>query len=350
MTRAIPADIKTLAIEMPSWVGDAIMATPLLRAAREKCPGARIIGLMRPALAELLIGLPTLDERIAVETRGIAGLRGLIKAYWRTRPDAVLLLPNSFRSALAARLGRVPDRVGFRRDSRGFLLTHSLLFEKQATPVSALDYYRRLTEFAFGADAAQSPPELAVDDVEQREADRLLEGAGERFIVINPGATRRDKRWPVERFGEAASRLRDTFGLTIAVTGAPNERVLVEDLCRRCGDAAIDLAARGVSLGALKAVLKRSTLLITNDTGPRHIAAAVGTPCVVLFGPTDHRWTTLPAAREQLLLADPFLPEERLADSHARLCAIDRIPISDVVVAAAHFLSESPARSPATCC
>jgi ADP-heptose:LPS heptosyltransferase len=118
------------------------------------------------------------------------------------------------------------------------------------------------------------------------------------------------------------------------VTGSPAERALVHGVADGIGQGAINLVERGMDLGALKAVLARADLLITNDTGPRHIAAAVGTPVVGLFGPTDHRWTILPGVVERRLLAEPFLPEELAADDRPTMCAIERIPVEDVVAAA----------------
>ena len=93
-------------------------------------------------------------------------------------------------------------------------------------------------------------------------------------------------------------------------------------------------------LSSLKAVIQRAAVLITNDTGPRHIAAALGTPVVTLFGPTDHRWTTLCGVRERILLAEPFLPEELVADRHPKSCAIEKISVQDVVAAVDGLLKD----------
>jgi heptosyltransferase-2 len=103
----------------------------------------------------------------------------------------------------------------------------------------------------------------------------------------------------------------------------------------------VDLAQRGVTLGALKAVMQRAQLLVTNDTGPRHIAAAFGTPSVVFFGPTDRRWTVLPGVRERHLVAEPFLLEECIADDHPEACTVDRIALGDALFAADALLSEN---------
>jgi heptosyltransferase-2 len=123
-----------------------------------------------------------------------------------------------------------------------------------------------------------------------------------------------------------------------AVTGAPSERATIDEVLAEAKCPILDLAARSVTLGSLKAVLKRAALLITNDTGPRHMAAAFGTPTIALFGPTDHRWTTLHGANERLLVAEPFLPENLIADQHAALCAVDRIRAGDVLAVAQQML------------
>jgi len=125
------------------------------------------------------------------------------------------------------------------------------------------------------------------------------------------------------------------------ITGSPGEREVLTSVHRAAKTPLIDLSERGVTLGSLKAVIQRAALVITNDTGPRHIAAALGTPVVTLFGPTDHRWTTLHDVRERILLAEPFLPEELVADRFPRACAIEKIAVGDVVVAAESLLTES---------
>jgi ADP-heptose:LPS heptosyltransferase len=106
------------------------------------------------------------------------------------------------------------------------------------------------------------------------------------------------------------------------------------------------LPSLGITLGALKALCQRARLMVTNDTGPRHIAAAMGTPLVTLFGPTDARWTTIPvrppadgAPRETILVADPTLPPDQSANNHPDRCRVDRITLDTVIAAADAQLS-----------
>lgn len=335
--------IARLVVVLPSWVGDTVMATPVLRAVREHRPESHIAAVCRPGLDQLLDGCPWIDACAPCRMKGGLGVFRLAGAIRRHRPEAVLLLPNSFRAALAARLAGVKRRTGYDRDARGFLLTHPVAVEKSDAPTPTILYYRHLAAQALGVDDDAINPrmELHTTDAQQRAADELLGDVDRPLVVLNPGGVRTSKRWPAESFAHAADALTTRRGVTCAVTGSPAERTVIEHVVAAAQQPIINLVDRGVTLGSLKAVLQRAHLLITNDTGPRHIAAALGTPVVALFGPTDHRWTTLPDARERVLLAEPFLPAELVADRHAELCAIDRIRVSDVVNAAVRLLAEA---------
>lgn len=330
---------RRLLVLLPSWVGDITMATPLLRALRAARPEVRIAVLSRPGLGAILDGAPWIDERFEAPMRGVAGPWTGLGAARGFAADAVLLLPHSLRAGLAAmRLAR--RRFGYATQLRRWTLTDPCEPPVRRQPLSEVDSYAQLGEWALGTPIDDRRPELFVTDEENREAARLLEGL-ERFVLINPGANRRDKRWPVDRFAVAAREIAREHALGIAVTGSRAERELARDFAAHVtangGTAAprvVDLVERGISLGSLKGVLRRAALLLTNDTGPRHLAAALGTPSIVLFGPTDHRWTTLPEStprRDRLLLAEPFLPDELAADNYVDHCRIERIAVGDVV-------------------
>jgi len=334
-------------ILLPSWVGDVTMITPVLRALRTALPNARLATLARPGLSPILDGVPWVDQRFEARMRGIAGPWTGIAAARAFNADAVLLLPNSLRSGLAS-LRLAPRRIGYATQLRSWTLTHCVPAPSRRLPTPAVDFYAALAEHAVGTTITDRRIELFVTDAERAEADRLLDGL-DRFVLVNPGANRADKRWPAESFARAAHAIASEHGLGVAITGsraeAPLVASVVASLARAATDATagivapkvVDLVARGVSLGSLKAVIQRASLLLTNDTGPRHLAAALGTPSVVLFGPTDHRWTTLAPAqrsRDRLLLAEPFLPEPLQADDFDDVCRIDRISVEDVVTAA----------------
>lgn len=329
-----------LMILMPSWVGDIVMATPALRLIRSQYGQSRITAVVRPGLAPLLSGLASIDDCLEVDSGGIIRLFKAGRQLAGTRPDQMLVLPNSMRSALLSFLSRAGKRSGFRRQGRGILLTQPILPNTQSDGIrTTLDDYITLAETCTGtAFSGDRTPELSVTQEERSAAERSVPLDDGKFVVMVPGANRLDKRWPPDRFARVAEHLFHNHGLRTALTGSPAEAPLVREIALSADCPIIDLATSAAGLGALKAVLQAASLVITNDTGPRHIAAALGTPVVSLFGPTDHRWTILPGITEHRLLAEPFLPDIMTADNCAKVCRIDRITIEDVTSAASGLL------------
>lgn len=332
---------RTLLVVAPSWVGDLVMAIPALRALRGAFPERRIVALARPGLEELLAASGCVDQTHLDDLRGLAGPWRAGRAVARMAPslETCVLLPNSFRSALAARFSGARDRIGYRTDGRAWLLTRAVGPPGgrggRKAPFSTVDWYSELIERAFECRVADRTPRLTPTPEQERAAARLLEGVTGEFVVLNPGANRADKRWPADRFAALGARLRQE-GRSVLVTGGPREAELSREVAAGAGG--IDLVARGVTLGALLAVLRGAKLLITNDTGPRHLAVAVGCPVVALFGPTDWRWTALADIRERRLVAEPFLPEEMMADRHPKACRIERVELADVHAACVALL------------
>jgi heptosyltransferase-2 len=336
-----PSGIKRLAVIFPSWVGDTVMATPVLRAIRLRLPETHVVGVMRQGFDELLAGSGWIDQAIVEDTKTLAGT---VRAARRLRAAAVegaLLLPNTVRSALVARLGASRRRIGYLRWGRSPLLTHALQPPPGRPPVSTRDYYAALGAWALGAEQIEPGLELAVTETQHAEAETMLAGVSRPFAMLCPGANKPPKRWPADRFAAVADHLTEDHGLAVVATGSPAEQDIVGEVSRAATTEVHDLADRGVTLGGLKAVIAEAGVMITNDTGPRHIAAAVGTPVVTLFGPTDPRWTTIGFARERALVAEPFLPAELVADDHPHQCAITRIPVGDVLAAVEQLLAVS---------
>ena len=345
-----------LLIVLPSWVGDVVMATPTLRRIRRELPGTFIGALARPGMDQLLAGTDFVDEYHVERASGVMGPKFVAAKLRPRRYDAALLLTNSFSTALIVRIAGIPRRVGYDRDARGLLLTDKIDAPKRGVvefaPISAVSYYWRLASFFLG-----STPRVASGGVhaqlglpagvtmelvataadEQLASDILAKGgvaSGERYVILNPGGNNPAKRWPAERFARLADDLADLHNLTIVVNGSPAEAELVAQIAGLCKKArCVELPKLGITLGALKAVCRRAELMVTNDTGPRHIAAAFGVPVVSLFGPTDHRWTIIPTradAPEVILTADPTLPESEVSNDHPERCAIEKISFERV--------------------
>lgn len=372
---------KRLLIVCPSWLGDVVMATPALRMMRAALPGAFIGGLVRPGLDELLAGTDFFDELHVDRAAGVMGPKLVAAKVRPRRYDAAALLTNSFSTALITRLAFIPRRVGYDRDGRGLLLTERLKAPRRADGrgwacIPAVDYYLRVAEAIIddpaphrsaSANSATPRLELGVTEAQEREGIRILAAARitspttEPFAILNPGANNLAKRWPADRFGELAAWLIRERNLRVLVNGSPAERDVVQQVITAAkahigepvssaahntpssATAPTDLVALtdlGITIGSLKALTRRASLMVTNDTGPRHIAAAFGVPTITLYGPTDPRWTTLPDghARRVELVADPTLPPEELADDHPHRCRIDQIPLSRAIEAVTTIL------------
>lgn len=375
-----------LLIVLPSWVGDAVMATPALRLIRDAYRGAFIGALCRPGINDLLAGSGLVDEFHVERVSGVMGPKFVAAKVRPRRYDTCLLLTNSFSTALTVRIAGIPRRVGYDRDARGLLLSHPLAVPKKGplgkALIPAVTYYYRAAESLIcalppggvgragegSADARPMPDtstatldlppnafmELATTPAEDAAANDVLAkalpaGAHASFALLNPGGNNEAKRWPADRFAHLADHLARAHGCSILINGSPAEaplcRTIAEQTRARNPDVHCGvLPDAGITLGALKAIVKRSRVMVTNDTGPRHIAAAFGVPLVSLFGPTDHRWTlipTRPGAPEEVIVADPTLPADQLANDHPQRCRIDRIEVSRVIEACGRVLAAS---------
>ncbi|MEX2220151.1 MAG: lipopolysaccharide heptosyltransferase II [Phycisphaerales bacterium] len=355
-----------LLVVCPSWVGDAVMATPALRLLRSSLPGAFIGGLVRPGIDELLAGAGFFDEVHVERAEGVMGPKHAAAKVRPRRYDTALLLANSFSSALIARLAGVPRRVGYARDARSLLLTDRLEAPRRADgrwlPIPALAYYWHAARWLLDPALPRAPgPALPADARMELAETPEQAGAATTLLstlaipddapvaILNPGGNNPAKRWPADRYAALAGHLASRHGMTVLVSGSPAEHELTESIAagaagRRSADGrgGTRSVAGRVTLASLKGLIRRARLMVTNDTGPRHIGAAFGVPVVTLFGPTDHRWTTIPApAGETVLLADPALPEAEVADDHPERCRVDRITLERVVSAAEGLLARA---------
>jgi len=285
-----------LVVFVPNWVGDAVMATPTLRALRKRFGrGAEIIGIMKPAVAEVLRGTPWLDEvwpydRLSEDCRHRPA--ALLARLLRARPHLSVHLTNDFLTAFLARLGGVSERAGYARNRRGWLLTtrlEPLRESEEFVPAPALDYYLDIA-YAVGC-AAESPRmELATTPEDEVAAERVWEQLGlgsEPVVALNSsGAYGAAKLWPEEYCAALAGRIARELGHSVIVLCGPSEREQAARVAVAAGhQRVVSLAGQPVSIGLSKAVVKRSRCLVSTDSGPRHFGAAFGVPVVALFGP-----------------------------------------------------------------
>lgn len=354
---------------MPTWLGDIVMSEPALRRLAAADGTGPILAMTPPALVDVAATIPAVSDVVGVHGKGFTGPAATASALRRAGAASVLILPNSPRSALAARLSGRPVRAGFATGGRAPLLTHRVPKPGGRGPRPTSLDYDHLVAHLLGSDAAppaaddDAPlvgprPHLAVPDAARHAAAAAIDAhiAGRatgahagppRLAILVPGGVRAAKRWPPERFAAIARILADDHGLVPVITGSPAEREICAAIAADAGPSAVDLAAAGTGLDALIGLIADATLVVSNDTGPRHLAVGFGTPCVSLFGPTDPRWTRLDGANERVLAAEPFLPPDRVSDDHADFCRIDRIPTGDVRHAVARILEERSVETPA---
>lgn len=266
----------------PNWIGDTVMSLPVLRAIRRAYPKDLLIVLARRGPAAVYRCDESADEVIvrAGFLRDILTLRGL-------RAEEIWLLPNSFRSGLLAFLSGSRERIGYATDRRGALLTHALA-PRPPTHHQLRDYDRLLESRGIAPDL--SPPRLGVPSEAARGALRALSEAGiaegAPLVLLAPGAAfGPTKRWAPERYARLADLLSERGFACAAVIG-PGETSLARQVTSR---ARYPLPVLGEDLdpAALAALLSRARLVVANDSGPMHLAAAVGAPVVAFFGPTD---------------------------------------------------------------
>lgn len=306
-----PLKPERLLVVLPNWVGDLVLATPALRAIRMQFPAAYIAALVKPPFREILSGGDWTDDVVVwpvgkTRPRRRRGFLGLAQELREKQFDTAVLLTNSFRSALLARLAGIRRRVGYDRDGRGLLLTDKLLPDKsngKYVPIPMVRYYNAVARY-LGARELPTCLELFTTPEEEATVQGLLDRHGVRSdqptIVVNPGASfGTAKCWPPERFGEVADGLIEAFDAAVFISCGPKERDVAHAVSAAMRRKAIVLDQPILSLGPLKALVRRSSLLVTNDTGPRHFGIAFGVPVVTLFGSTDSAWTQTDYALER---------------------------------------------------
>jgi heptosyltransferase-2 len=269
----------------PNWLGDAVMALPFLRALRTNDPEGKLVVLARRSTAPVFALSGIADEVWTTTGRDVAGFGNDARRGRRARADEIWVLPHSFRSALLAFAMGGKRRLGYATDGRAALLTEAVP-PPDPTEHQLRDEDRLLAAAGIAPDA--DPPRLAVPPALAAEADREIASwqLAPRPILLAPGAAfGPTKLWPAERFALLADALLDR-GEKAALVIGPDEVELGRLIARRARHR-LPLLGAELDTGRLAALLSRGKLLVGNDSGPAHLAAAVGTPVVVFFGPTD---------------------------------------------------------------
>lgn len=292
----------TSLVFLPNWVGDAVMCTPALRWLHAHRPDEPRIAVCRPAVADTLAGLPWLDDVIRFNPRSkqrVERSGAVLRQLRATRPHRAILFPNSWRSAWLAWRSGAAERIGLARNGRSLLLTRAVPAPSRRQPHPALDDYQRI---ALAAEPGAGEPfdrslQLVLTADEQAAWRGLVALcpalAVSPSIVLNTGgAFGPAKSWPIESFATLARRLAQATEAQILIACGPAERIAAIAIeAGAAHERVISLHRTPLSIGLTKAVVAKSRLLVTTDSGPRHFAAAFGVPEITLFGPTHQAWS-----------------------------------------------------------
>lgn len=284
---------KRILIFNVNWLGDVLFSTAVIRNIRRNFPNSFLACIINSRCYPILKGNPYLDEIIVFDEKdrhkSILAKLEFIKFLKAKRFDTVFLLHRSFTRAFICSLAGIPERIGYHTKKRDFLLTKKIIAPRLDT-LHRIDYYLNLIERA-GLKAEDRYPEFFISEEDLKSIDNFLNKNSitkEDFLVaINPGGNWQPKRWPKDYWVVLSDRLISEFSAKVIITGSHNDILLAKDIKDLMKFRPI-IASGIFNLKQLGALCKRLDLFITADTGPLHIANAVGTKKIIaLFGPTS---------------------------------------------------------------
>jgi len=274
-----------------NWVGDVLFSTPLIRAVREKFPDAYIACMVAPRCKEILELNPRLNEVIIYDEggahKGPFGKLRLIFYLRSKRFDTAILLHRSMTRALIAFLAGIPKRIGYYTRKQRYLLTEAV--DIPSEEMHRADFFLNLGR-SLGVSVKDRDYEFFISDKDRESARNILaaEGImpGDKTVAINPGGNWDPKRWPKENFALLADKIAEKFNARIIITGAKKDTGLAGAISSKMGQRPAITCGK-TSLRELAAIFERAGLVISNDSGPLHIAVSMGARAVALFGPTS---------------------------------------------------------------
>lgn len=302
---------RKIFVRAPNWVGDAVMSLPALEALRARFSDVETVVVAKPWVSEVYWHHPAISRQIIYdaeeEHRGPLGFRKLIRQLRAESFDVGILFQNAFHAAWMAWRAGIPVRVGYARDGRAALLTEAIAPPSPASYGHQVYYYLELLFRAGAIDSSQTTPEIHIElqESEKAWATERLEAmglGGSQFLVgLSPGASFGPaKRWPPERCADLADRLSSALQGRALIFGSSAERLLAESVAERMTREAVVVAGE-TTLRQSMALMAECRLIVSNDSGPMHVAAALGLPVVAVFGSTSNRRTGPLSARARIV-------------------------------------------------
>jgi len=308
---------KNILIIKPSAIGDIVFALPALSAIRAACPDARIAWLIRTEYAQLLEGHPYLDEIIIFDRKFLGRwylhpkvfgeLVKFLKNLRKKKFDCVFDFQGLFRTAFFGWVTGAKNRLGMSnaRECAPFFYTKKVSQDDES--IHLIDFYLKMVS-AAGLPVGKAEFVLPIAPEAEQTIDKKLSSQNidtNKFAVIVPGAAHPDKCWPAESFARLADRIAERFGLSIIAVGSDSEKGIVEQINKLAKTAIVDFAGK-TSLAELAALVKQAAIVIGNDTGASHIAAALDRPIVIIFGRTNPARVAPYKRENSFVAANPF--------------------------------------------
>lgn len=297
-----------IVIRAPNHLGDCVMALPTIDHAREAHPGAEVHLLISTSLVELFAGNPSVDNYIAVPPQHIHGWLSVFKIRDLLTPhqfDIGYILPPSFGAASGFKLAGVRERIGYVTDGRRLLLTKPLPAPVPANSTHRAESFFNLLRRGSGIDLEFVRPKLFLSDDDIASAQPLLEPFGvaaqEPYLAVSHRAVAESRRWGLQNYLELIKRVISRHGLRIVLIGSEEDRRSGDEIVSQAGQGRVVNLCGRTGLRQLAAILSRARLFVGNDSGPAHLAAAVGTEIIVLSGADDPAETSPLTPRKHLI-------------------------------------------------
>lgn len=303
-------DYKKILIIRLDRIGDVLLSTPAIKALRNAYPESYIAFMVRPYAKDVVKGNPYLDDVIIYDKdgseRGIIGNLKFIFELRKKRFDLAIVLHPTNRTHLITYLAGIPERVGYNK-KMGFLLTRPIPHTKQFGLKHEIDYTLEILRY-IGIEPKERTLYMPVSEESERRIKETLTGNGvedqDPLITIHPGASCPSKRWATGNFSRVADALADRYNAKIVVISSPKEKMIGDEVANHTKASHINLSG-ATTVSDIASILRRSKLLISNDSGPVHIACSVGTPVIAIFGRNDRglspvRWG--PSTRDSVVL------------------------------------------------
>ena len=327
----------------PHWIGDALFTTSALRRIKEQYPHSECYVLAVPRAAEVFARNPDVAKILIneQELRSFWYFFALTQKIGRLDFDAVFLFHRSRSRAVCTFLAGIPLRIGYNTKGRGIFLTHAV--ELPGRVMHRVESLNHLLHEVGMPGKAPAPRFFVGDATRAAIKERLREFVGhEKFAILNPGGNWLPKRWPAERFARLAGLLRSQMALRIVITGSAKDKILAEEIQRGAETFTPVLSLAGqTTLEELGAVIEAAEIFISNDSGPLHLAAALGTPVIGLFGPTSAKITgPVGDGKIVILQKDIGLPVPNPDPNSRDMRYMEAIEVEDVFQAAENILTQ----------